>query len=133
MPADNRLQYAFNLVNAYPQSAEQENCTTVKQSLFTTPVHAQVASNINWLFFEAASCSCFKQIVDQKQLGFYWLFKQVCNATKIADYSLSRLEINHLVFTYGIHMSSVQPFFSVVVGLPVSACVFVDGVKMLRW
>ncbi|XP_062520075.1 uncharacterized protein LOC134195079 [Corticium candelabrum] len=95
VPADNRLQYAFNLVNAYPQSAEQENCTTVKQSLFTTPVHAQVASNINWLFFEAASCSCFKQIVDQKQLGFYWLFKQVCNATKIADYSLSRFPISN--------------------------------------
>ena len=50
--------------DSYVQNQTQTNCTKTtnrfNQSLFETPVHSKVATSVDWLFFQAATCSCIK-------------------------------------------------------------------------
>jgi hypothetical protein len=94
VPADQRLLQGVNELNVMPWFENQADCITVNHSLFTAPVRTQVATNVNWLFFEGASCSCLKPIVSkssQSETGEkYWHFINECNATQISSYAHSR-------------------------------------------
>ena len=99
VPADIRLMRGFSALDVKPRFENQTNCITVNDSLFTTPVRAQVATNVNWLFFESASCSCLKPIVsDHFNISEqYWHFINECNATQISSYAFSRCAVKNTV------------------------------------
>lgn len=83
--ADSLLSHALKVVNV--QTATSSNlskCATTNSSLFANAVPSQVATGVNWLFFEQAYCSCLKPVFTRES-DQYWYFEQACKAEEIID------------------------------------------------
>lgn len=109
VPSNGLLTDALKVVNAHPGSPDLVKCDSTNHTLFDATVPSRVATRVNWLFFEHASCSCLKPFFTEDDR--YWYFNHDCNATSIIQ-TVSQWYVRRI-----IQSRHMQPVLSHLTGL----------------